>query len=281
MKSPWLKLILVFCAVTVLVGCNGNYKEGYRDGERAGYSKGHSKGYSKGKREGYLSGTKTTVGESFVPSLAGAILIAIFILSFLVFKKVFDKSLKEIVSDIALLFHNLYSFSKTKRKVTKLENSKDNYAAISAKVSSLELQIELNELTQKMKYENELCLILIKVEQYLQEINELSRHESIDSIRNISSLTLRSKSISQNERKKLLNAILMLLTSRLSEVKNLTAYKQTSLDKISNICGDFIKHRNRYFFRRKIGKTAVVTSVILNIIFILIVGLTFYYAMQK
>lgn len=281
MKSSWLKLIFLACALVVLAGCNSNYKEGYRDGERAGYSKGHSKGYSQGKREGYLSGTKTTVGESFVPSLAGAILIAIFILSFLVFKKVFDKSLKEIVSDAALLLHNLYSFSILRRKVTKLENSKDNYSALSAKVSSLELQIEVNELTQKLKYENELCLILIKVEQYLHEINELSRDESNDSIRDISSITMRSKSISQNERKKLLNAILMLLTSRLSEVKNLTAYKQTSLGKISNICRDFIMHRNQYFFKRKIGKAAIVTSVIFNVVFFLMIGFVCYYVMQQ
>lgn len=281
MKSSWLKFIFLVCVTVVLVGCNSKYKEGYRDGERAGYSKGHSEGYSQGKRDGYLSGTKTTVGESFVPSLAGAILIAIFILSFLVFKRVFDKSMKEIVNDLALFLHNLYSFFILKRKASKLEKSKDNYAALSAKVSSLGLQLELNDIIQELKHENEVCLILIKVEQYLTEISELSRHDSNSSIRTISDLTLSSKGISQTERKNLLNTILMLLTARLSEIKNLTAYKKTSLQKISNICDDYIKHKNRYFFKRAITKVAVVTSVVINVVFVLIVGIVCYYAMQQ
>lgn len=280
MKTPWLKFALLL-GVLFLASCRDNcesqcrerYWDGYRAGESSGYDRGynagHREGYSEGEsdgyRSGYLSGAQSYIGDSFFPSLAGAAILALFIISFVAFKRFFHKSIGEIVNDIMLWLHNAYSYFSLRRKVTTLEKFQLNRAEIAAKVSALELFSKVNSHVEDLTYENEFSLILLKIEQYLIALNEVSRHGTNDEVRRLAEATMIAKGVSQGERQELLNSIRLILISKLSENQNLMRYERSSYNKISKKCAAYMKHRKRYSFLKKMRNFTFYTSVAINI----------------
>ena len=246
-------------------GESEGYDRGHDVGHQEGYRNGYSEGESEGYRSGYLSGTQTYIGDSFFPSLAGSAVFALFIIAFFAFKRFFQKSIGEIVNSIILWLHNAYSYLSLHRKVATLEKYQLNRAEIAAEVSALELFSKLKSQMEGLNYDNEFCLILLKVEQYLIGLNEVSKRESNDRIRRIAEATILAKSMSQGERHELLNMIRIILLSKLSENQNLMKYERASYSKISKKCAGYMKHRKRYEFSRKISKLFIYISIISNI----------------
>lgn len=271
-------MILCFFLASCSDNCSkecqrAHYNNGYESGKIAGYKNGFKEGEEEGYEDGYLSGTKSYVSDSFLPSLGASIIFAVFIILFLAFNRFFNKSIGQSVNDFVLGLHNLFLYFTLKRKAISLEKQQMQRAKIVSKTSALELHCELHSILAEMEYENEFCLILSKIEEYLTEFQIYSYSKVTEKIKGLADSTLVSNSLTPKERNKLLLTINIILNSNLSKNQNLMKYEKSSYSKIYKVCNNFIKHRKSYVFSFKIKKYIFLISVLINILIIVSVFL--------
>jgi len=260
-----IQSVFIILILFILTSCKSQYQKGYDDGYNKGYSygkeigyrkgeevgylkgfkegekKGYNKGYKSGKEEGYKEGTKYFIKEKTIPTMGLTFVIFLALILILLLYKNFYFLLKEKIDKIFVFLKNKIIIFFLKKDLYVLRKNYQSLANIKSEVLTLKIKTDLEKYFNDLKIENEVEYILILIENYL--INK--QNLLFDSIKREYDKCIElidcNTFLKVNEKKELLYKIKFILNNEIKCLNN------SYLDKINKFISKYFFHIYIYY----------------------------------